>query len=64
MAKNKKQKPVLGMANLSVRNAHARELNAVIVERSRGNGAGTHANAGERRARTREAQLRRALRDE
>ena len=64
MAKNKKQKPVLGLANLSVRNAHARELNAVLTERSRGNGAGAHANAGERRARTRGAKLRRALRDE
>lgn len=64
MAKNKKQKQVLGLANLAVRNAHARELNAVLTERARGNGAGAHANKGERRARTRGAQLRRALRDE
>jgi hypothetical protein len=64
MAKSKKQKPILGMANLAVRNAHSRELNAVIVERSRGNGAGAHANAGERRARTRGAKLRRALREQ
>lgn len=64
MAKNKKQKQVLGLANLAVRNAHAHELNAIMTERSRGNGAGAHANKGERRARTRGAQLRRALRDE
>lgn len=63
MAK-KKQKQVLTFANLAVRNAHSHELNSIIVERSRGNGAGAHANAGERRARTRGAKLRRALRDE
>lgn len=64
MAKNKKQKQVLGLMNLALRNAHSRDLNEVMVERSRGNGAGAHANKGERRTRTRGAKLRRALRDE
>lgn len=61
MARNKKQR--LGQTNEARRKAEAFELHTLFVERSRSNASGVHANKGERRARTRNASERKALRE-
>lgn len=53
----------LGKANEARRKAHSFELHTLFVERSRSNADGTHANRKDKRARTRNASKRKALRD-
>ena len=54
----------LGKANEARRKAHAFELHTLFVERSRSNADGTHANRKDKRARTRSASKRKALRED
>lgn len=63
MANNKKNTKALGMMNDAVRNAHAAELARLFRERARSNASGVHANAGEKRTRTRSAAKAKALRE-
>lgn len=60
---SKPEKSGLGKANEARRKAEAFELHTLFVERSRSNADGTHANRKDKRARTREAAKRKALRD-
>jgi hypothetical protein len=53
----------LDKTNKAVRDVLSKELHNVIVERSRGNGAGVHVNKGERRARTRSTAIAKAIRE-
>ena len=63
MANNKRNKKALGMMNDAVRNAHAAELARIFRERSQSNASGVHANAGDKRARTRSAAKAKALKE-
>lgn len=53
----------LGKANEARRKAHAEELHKLFIERSRSNADGEHANPKDKRARTRQAQKQKALKD-
>jgi len=61
MARSKKQR--LGKANEARRKVEAFQLHTLFVERSRSNADGIHANRREKRARTRNASERKALRE-
>lgn len=64
MAKKKKGKQDhLNMVERAMRNAIAHDINKIMVERSFGNANGTHLNPADRRARTRDAAKRKALKD-
>lgn len=60
---NKKKTDKLSMQNRAIRNAHAHELENIMRERSKGNATGTHANKKDKRARTRDAAERKAIKD-
>lgn len=60
---NKKKTDQLGMRNRAIRNAHAHELENIMRERAKGNATGTHANKKDKRARTRDAAERKAIKD-
>jgi hypothetical protein len=52
----------LGKTNEARRKVHAFELHTLFIERSRSSANGTHANRKDKRARTRSASKRKALR--
>jgi hypothetical protein len=62
MAKKKKS-PSLNANERSMRNLLAHDLNKIMVERSMGNGNGTHLNPADRRARTRDAAKKKAMKE-
>jgi hypothetical protein len=53
----------LNRAEQAVRNAEARALAVILRERAKSNASGTHANKADKRARTRNAKLTKALRE-
>lgn len=63
MARKKKKKDFLNANERAMRNLLAHEVNQIIVERSFGNANGTHLNPADRRARTRDAAKRRAMKE-
>jgi hypothetical protein len=60
----KKQEPKLGKANTARRNAEAKFINDLLIQRSRSNADGTHLNRKDKRARTRMESLRKAIREQ
>ena len=59
----KKKKAPLNKVNQARRNAEAREVVMLLIQRSQSNANGEHLNPADRRCRTRNAQLKRALRE-
>jgi hypothetical protein len=53
----------LNRTNQAVRNAEASVLAELLRQRAKSNASGTHANKADRRARTRNAKLNKALRE-
>lgn len=51
----------LNRANKARRNAEAEALAVILRQRARSNASGTHANKADKRARTRNAKLRKAV---
>lgn len=64
MGKNSKQTSSLGLKNTAMLRAAETELAIVMRERAKSGGSGAHANPAEKRARTRSAQLRKALKEQ
>jgi hypothetical protein len=64
MAKKKKKADHLNLNERALRNAMAHEINKIIVERSFGNANGTHLNPADRRARTRDASKKKAIKEQ
>lgn len=64
MAKNKKKTEKLGLANTAMLKAAKAELAIVMRERAKSGASGTHANPKDKRARTRDAQLRKAIKEQ
>ena len=63
MAKKKKKADALNQNERALRNALAHEVNKLLVERNFGNANGTHQNPADRRARTRDASKKKALKE-
>lgn len=60
---NRKKHDNLGLHNRAIRNAHAHELENIMRERAQGNASGVHGNKKDKRARTRSAAERKAIKD-
>jgi hypothetical protein len=59
----KKKKKSLGLVNEARRKAESFQLHTLLVQRNSSGANGSHANRREKRARTRNASERQALRD-
>ena len=63
MAKKKKKAPSLNKNERAMRNLLAHDVNKMLVERNFGNANGTHQNPADRRARTRLAAEKKAMKE-
>ena len=59
----KKKKAPLNKVNQARRNAEAKEIVMLLIQRSQSGANGEHQNPADRRCRTRNSQLKRALKD-